>query len=201
MSSTADPATIRREGAPATEVEPIVPAPPRPVSRPVMLQRWNDITWLHWPYRPEVVQAALPPGVRLDTFDGQAWVGLVPFAMTRLRPPGLPPVPWVTTFPEINVRTYVVTPDGRRIGRLDHIFKEQLDVAEAQILQETPEAIEVRIARRDSYGEASERALRKEFRTRLGDAIRIDLRYVEAIPREPNGKFRAVKSVVGRNAP
>ena len=95
-------------------IEPITAETPRPVERAVMLQSWNDITWLHWPYDPEVVQAALPDGLRLDTHDGRAWVGLVPFAMTRLRPPGLPPVPWLTTFPEINVRTYVVAPDGRR---------------------------------------------------------------------------------------
>ena len=94
--------------------EPVTAASPRPVRHPVMVQHWNDITWLHWPQDPDRVQALLPPEVRVDTFAGQAWVGLVPFRMTRLRPPGLPAVPWLTTFPEINVRTYVVAPDGRR---------------------------------------------------------------------------------------
>jgi phenylacetate-CoA ligase len=96
------------------------------------------------------------------------------------------------------IEDYVVTPDGRWVGRLDHVFKEQRDVAEAQVLQETPAALRVRVVRRPGYDEASERALLKEFRMRLGDEIRIDLDYVETIPREPNGKLRAVRSAVGR---
>lgn len=96
------------------DAEPVTAASPRPVRRPIMLQAWNDITWLHWAHDPEQVQALLPPQVRVDTHAGQAWVGLVPFRMTRLRPPGLPAVPWLTTFAEVNVRTYVLAPDGRR---------------------------------------------------------------------------------------
>lgn len=99
------------------------------------------------------------------------------------------------------IEDYVMTPDGRLVGRLDHIFKEQLDVAEAQVLQETKEALEVLVVRRPSYDEESERALRKQFRSRLGEEIALRLTYVDAIPREPNGKFRAVKSRVGRVAP
>lgn len=98
------------------------------------------------------------------------------------------------------IEDYVVTPDGRWIGRLDHIFKEQLDVAEAQILQETPEAIEVRFVPRQSFDARAEKELLKEIRARLGDEIAIELIRVEEIPREPNGKFRAVKSKVGRQA-
>jgi phenylacetate-CoA ligase len=93
---------------------------------------------------------------------------------------------------------YVLTPDGRWIGRLDHVFKEQVDVAEAQILQETPHAIEVLLVPRPSWSKASERRLMKEFRARLGDVIDVRIETVSAIPREPNGKFRAVKSRVGR---
>jgi phenylacetate-CoA ligase len=95
------------------------------------------------------------------------------------------------------IEDYVVTPDGRRIGRLDHIFKEQLDVAEAQILQETQKAIEVLVVARPGWTESSARGLLKEFRSRLGDEIDVALRLVDAIPREANGKFRAVKSKVG----
>ncbi len=94
------------------------------------------------------------------------------------------------------IEDYVVTPDGRRIGRLDHIFKEQRDVAEAQILQENPESLEVRVVPRASYGPEAERQLREEIRARLGDSIRVELRIVDTIAREPNGKFRAVKSTV-----
>jgi len=98
------------------------------------------------------------------------------------------------------IEDYVVTPDGRRIGRLDHIFKEQFDVAEAQILQGSREAIEVRVVPRASWSQGSARSLRKEIRARLGDEIGVELRLVDAIEREPNGKFRAVKSRVGGSA-
>ena len=96
------------------------------------------------------------------------------------------------------IEDYVALPDGRWVGRMDHVFKAQLDVAEAQILQETPRAIEVWIVRRPSFGAASERELLAEFRSRLGGEIEIGFRYVESIPREPNGKFRAVKSKVAK---
>ena len=93
-----------------------------------------------------------------------------------------------------------MTPDGRRIGRLDHIFKELLDIAEAQILQETEEAVEVLIVPRESYHRAGEERLLREMRSRLGESIKIDIRKVESIPREPNGKFRAVRSRVGKQS-
>jgi len=96
------------------------------------------------------------------------------------------------------IEDYVVTPDGRWIGRLDHVFKEQLDVAEAQILQETAAGIEVRVVPRPSFDARAEAALRKEIRSRLGDEIAIDVVRVDEIPREANGKFRAVKSKIGR---
>ncbi|HEB91095.1 MAG TPA: phenylacetate--CoA ligase family protein [Deltaproteobacteria bacterium] len=97
------------------------------------------------------------------------------------------------------VEDYVVTPDGRWVGRLDHIFKDQLDIAEAQIVQAERASIEVRLVPRPSYDERAERRLIKEIRARLGDEIRIDVRCVDEIAREANGKFRAVKSTVGRN--
>src|SRR5262249_19726812 len=92
------------------------------------------------------------------------------------------------------VEDYVMTPDGRLVGRLDHIFKDQLRVAEAQILQETREAIEVRLVPRGAWDAASERGLLKESRSRLGDDVRIQLRPLDSMRREPSGKFRAVKS-------
>lgn len=69
---------------------------------------------MHWPYAPDVVQRLLPPGVRVDTFDDRAWVGLIPFEMRAVRLGPTPPVPYLGDFVEINVRTYVVDPLGRR---------------------------------------------------------------------------------------
>ncbi|NQZ97111.1 MAG: phenylacetate--CoA ligase family protein [Myxococcales bacterium] len=96
------------------------------------------------------------------------------------------------------VEDYVLTPDGRLVGRLDHVFKQQLEVAEAQILQDDKNSIDVLIIPRESYTDVSARRLLKEIRSRLGEEIEIRIRRVTNIPREPNGKFRAVKSSVGR---
>ncbi len=102
-------------------------------------------------------------------------------------------------YSEIDGRTddYVVTPDGRRIGRLDHIFKDQLDIAEAQIIQDDERAATFLIVPRPGYGDASRRGLMKEIRARLGGEIEVDIRLVERIERGPGGKFRAVVSRVG----
>jgi phenylacetate-CoA ligase len=92
----------------------------------------------------------------------------------------------------------VMTPDGRLIGRLDHSFEEQLDVAEDRNLREARDAIEVRVVPRATHCEDSERALRKDIRAWSGVEIRADQRLVQSIAREPNGRFRTVKSRVGR---
>ncbi len=79
-----------------------------------MTQEWRDLTYVHWPYDPEVVRTVLPRGLEPDLHDGAAWVGLVPFALSRLGVLGTPPLPWLSAFAETNVRTYTVGPDGRR---------------------------------------------------------------------------------------
>lgn len=79
-----------------------------------MLQGWHDLASIHWRYDPAVVQALLPDGFRVDTFDGSAWVGVLPFQMDRVRFPRLPAFGPLSTFPETNVRTYLTDPAGRR---------------------------------------------------------------------------------------
>jgi uncharacterized protein len=86
---------------------------PEQVRLPMLQQRWDVISFLHWPYEPEVVRPLVPEPFELDLFGGSAWIGLVPFRMT-VRPPGLPAIPGLSTFPETNVRTYVRGPDGNR---------------------------------------------------------------------------------------
>jgi uncharacterized protein len=93
-------------------MSPISEFPPYPVKRPVMFQSWTRLTFLHWRYRPDVIGQLLPKGLALDTFDGSAWVGLTPFLIQGLRPLFLPSLPWISRFPEMNVRTYVRGPDG-----------------------------------------------------------------------------------------
>lgn len=78
-----------------------------------MRQTWRDLTFLHWPYDPSVVRPLVPAELELDLFDGAAWVGLVPFLITGLTYPRGPVLPWLSNFPETNVRTYVVDREGR----------------------------------------------------------------------------------------
>ncbi len=77
-----------------------------------MRQTWRNLTFLHWRYDPPVIRRTIPPQLTLDTFDGSAWVGLAPFVLASVKPFGFPSTPWISTFPETNVRTYVLGPDG-----------------------------------------------------------------------------------------
>ena len=90
----------------------ILGACPFTIDRPIMRQRWERLTFLHWPFEPANVQRLLPDGLTAETFDGAAWGGLVPFFM-RVATPGGRRVPWVSNFCETNVRTYVRDGDGR----------------------------------------------------------------------------------------
>ncbi len=94
-------------------MELISPHPLTSIARPFMLQTWRSLTFLHWPYQPSIIQRLLPEGLTLDTFDGLAWVGLVPFLLDDLRTSRTRALPWISRFPETNVRTYVTGPDGR----------------------------------------------------------------------------------------
>jgi uncharacterized protein YqjF (DUF2071 family) len=78
-----------------------------------MLQAWRRLTFLHWRCPAPAVAGLVPAGLTVDTFDGSAWVGLVPFLMDRVRLPIGPGVPWLSRFPETNVRTYVRDGHGR----------------------------------------------------------------------------------------
>lgn len=69
--------------------------------------RWLDVLFAHWPVDPEVLGRHVPRGLELDLFDGQAWLGIVPFTMADVSLRGLPAIPRLSVFPEINVRTYV----------------------------------------------------------------------------------------------
>lgn len=72
-----------------------------------MVQQWRDLAYIHWRYPIEEVQALLPAGLEVDVYDKSAWVGLIPFSMRKIGLPRLPAVPYLGSFPEVNVRTYV----------------------------------------------------------------------------------------------
>lgn len=73
----------------------------------IMRQVWNDLLFAHWPLLPEAIRPLIPPQLELDTFEGRAWVGVVPFHMSGVRVRGLTPIPYTSHFAELNVRTYV----------------------------------------------------------------------------------------------
>jgi uncharacterized protein YqjF (DUF2071 family) len=100
------------QNRPCSESErEISPWCPVTVDRALMVHRWDRLTFLHWRYDPDLIQRLLPQGLTVETFDGSAWVGLVPFAM-QVTVPHSGPVPWLSRFAETNVRTYVTAADG-----------------------------------------------------------------------------------------
>jgi uncharacterized protein len=73
---------------------------------------WHELLFAHWPVDPSALRSLLPRGLQLDLYDGQAWLGIVPFWMSGVRCRFGPAVPWISKFPEINLRTYV-TAEGK----------------------------------------------------------------------------------------
>lgn len=85
----------------------------RPARAHVMHQRWENLLFLHWRWDAAEIQRTLPPGLHVDTFQGDAWLAIVPFYMRGIRPRHIPSMPWVSNFLELNVRTYVHDSQGR----------------------------------------------------------------------------------------
>lgn len=84
------------------------PPPAEPWS---VAMTWHDLLFAHWPVPIRELRPLVPAGLAVDAFDGEAWVGVVPFHMTGVRPRWLPEIPGISAFPELNVRTYVVVDD------------------------------------------------------------------------------------------
>lgn len=73
---------------------------------------WHDLLFMHWPLPAAELAPHIPPGLTLDTYAGEAWIGIVPFTMRGVRPRAIPALPWISAFAELNVRTYV-TAEGK----------------------------------------------------------------------------------------
>jgi uncharacterized protein YqjF (DUF2071 family) len=91
----------------------------------IMTQSWHDLLFAHWPVAADALREKLPPGLDLDLFEERAWLGVIPFHMTNVAPRGVPALPWISAFPELNVRTYV------RVDNRPGIFFFSLDAASA----------------------------------------------------------------------
>ena len=79
----------------------------RPSGFPLMHQNWGKLLFMHWAINPELLRPLIPSQLSIDTFDGKAWIGVVPFTMWGIRASFLPPIPGTSAFHELNVRTYV----------------------------------------------------------------------------------------------
>ena len=80
------------------------PLPERPWA---MAMNWHDLLFMHWPVSVDLLRDLIPRTLEIDTFDSQAWLGIVPFRMTGVGPRKIPAIPWFSSFAELNVRTYV----------------------------------------------------------------------------------------------
>jgi uncharacterized protein YqjF (DUF2071 family) len=76
-----------------------------------MTQTWDDLLFAHWPIAADDLRRLIPAELTLDTYEGQAWVGIVPFKINSFRPRFIPALPWLSHFLELNVRTYVIVGD------------------------------------------------------------------------------------------
>jgi len=82
---------------------------------------WRDLLFAHWPVPVESIRPSIPRMFEIDTYDGEAWLGVVPFRMTGFRNRISPTIPWAGAFAEINLRTYV------RIGDRSGVYFFSLD--------------------------------------------------------------------------
>ena len=96
---------------------------PMPESPWIMTQTWHDLLFAHWPVDVTELRRHVPAGFEIDLHEGQAWLGVVPFRMSNVAPRFVPALPWVSAFPELNVRTYV------RVGGRTGVYFFSLDAA------------------------------------------------------------------------
>jgi uncharacterized protein YqjF (DUF2071 family) len=80
---------------------------PPPSGRWLISQYWNNLLFAHWPVPASSLAPLVPEGLQVDTFQGSAWLGIMPFWMDRIKFHGLPPIPGARSFPDLSLRTYV----------------------------------------------------------------------------------------------
>jgi phenylacetate-CoA ligase len=92
------------------------------------------------------------------------------------------------------IDSYIKTPEGYLLGRLAHLYTNLYGVQETQIIQTAIDKLKVRVVKASTFSDEDEKKLFKALRDKVGDTMRIKIEYLEEIPREINGKFRAVIS-------
>ena len=111
---------------------------PLPSSPWVMGQTWDDLLFAHWPVEPDVLRSHVPDGLSIDEHDGSAWIGVTPFVVSSLRARGTLPLPYVSSFHELNVRTYVTRDDKPGIWFFSLDASSRVAVAAARRLYRLP---------------------------------------------------------------
>jgi uncharacterized protein YqjF (DUF2071 family) len=111
---------------------------PMPDAAWVMTQTWHDLLFAHWPVDAGQLRRHVPSEFDLDLFDGQGWIAIVPFHMTNVAPRGVPSLPWISEFPELNVRTYVRVNDRPGIYFFSLDAGSTLAVRAARVLLNLP---------------------------------------------------------------
>jgi uncharacterized protein len=161
--------TRQRASLEVTEHRPW-PLPERPW---LMGQTWEDLLFVHRRASAESLRRHLPAGLELDRHDGEAWLGITPFRITALRPRGLPPLPFVSSFLELNTRTYVTA--GGKPG----IWFFSLDAASGLAVEGARRGYKLPYFRADITAEWSGGSVRYESRRRdpRGEAAAFRARY------------------------
>jgi uncharacterized protein YqjF (DUF2071 family) len=140
---------------------------PMPRAPWVMTQTWRHLLFAHWPIDGGLLRSRVPASLEIDRFDGQAWVGIVPFEMSNVAPRGIPAFTPLSTFPELNVRTYVrhrgvpgvyffsLDADNRLVVATARRFFHLPYFAATMAIETTGDAVRYESARRDRRAPAA----------------------------------------------
>jgi len=131
---------------------------PTPLGHWIMGQRWEDLLFLSWPIDAARLRPFVSDAVDIDSFDGNAWVSVVPFWMEDAHFRGLPPIPYLSSFPEVNVRTYVSAGGHRAVWFLSLDTQSHINVFLARHAFHLPYVYaDVEMSRGDEFAFRSER--------------------------------------------
>jgi uncharacterized protein YqjF (DUF2071 family) len=144
---------------------------PLPETSWVMGQTWDELLFAHWRAPADVLRSHLPEGLELDLFEDEAWIGVTPFRVTGLRARGLPPIPLLSSFLEVNTRTYVTA--GGKPG----IWFFSLDAASDLAVEAARRGYKLPYFRADMRAEWREGRLEYESRRRGRERAALRVRY------------------------
>jgi uncharacterized protein len=147
----------------------------------LMRMRWRDLLFAHWVVDVGALRPLVPSALEIDTFDGRAYVGVIPFAMEDVAARGLPAVPYLSAFPEVNVRTYV------RHGGLDGVWFFSLDASRRLAVEGARRGFHLPYlhARMSIERDGDAVHYRSERRDRRGRPAALDVRYRPTGPVAP----------------